>query len=71
VARSLAAEWNGRHPAAERIVALEIRFAQRNAVDPAAPVTEMLVGAWPDVDAAGSGNLERFLEAAGAGRAAD
>jgi hypothetical protein len=31
----------------------------------------MLVGAWPDVDAAGSGNLERFLEAAGAGRAAD
>lgn len=71
VARCLAAEWNGRHAAAERIVSLEIRYGQRNAVDPTAPVIEMLVGAWPDLDATGVGNLDRFLDAAGVGQPPD
>lgn len=66
VAAALAADWNSRHVAADRAVAVEIRFAQRNLADPAAPLQEMLVGSWPDRDPAGTGNLERFLEAAAA-----
>jgi hypothetical protein len=66
VAAALAADWNSRHAGADRAVAVEIRFAQRNLVDPEAPLQDMLVGAWPDRDVAGTGNLDRFLEAAAA-----
>jgi hypothetical protein len=66
VAAALAADWNSRHVDADRAVAVEIRFAQRNLADQAAPLQEMLVGAWPDRDTAGTGSLERFLEAAAA-----
>jgi hypothetical protein len=63
VAAALAHDWNARHAANEHVVTLEIRFAQRNLADPDAPLQEMLVGAWPDRDAGGSGGLDRFLEA--------
>ena len=66
VAAALAADWNSRHAGIDRAVTVEIRFAQRNLADPAAPLQEMLVGSWPDRDPAGTGNLERFLEAAAA-----
>lgn len=62
VAAALAREWNERHAAGERAVAVEIRFAQHNVADPQAPLLEMLVGCWPERDAAGSGNLDRLLE---------
>lgn len=68
VAAALARDWNARHGANEQVVTLEIRFAQRNLSDPDAPLQEMLVGAWPDRDAGGSGSLDRFLEADRAGR---
>lgn len=63
VAAALARDWNARHGADEQVVALEIRFAQRNLTEPDAPLQEMLVGAWPDRDSDGTGNLDRFLEA--------
>lgn len=68
VAAALARDWNSRHAANEQLVTLEIRFAQRNLTEPDAPLQEMLVGAWPDRDAGGSGNLDRFLEADRVGR---
>jgi hypothetical protein len=68
VAAALARDWNARHAANEQLVTLEIRFAQRNLAAPDAPLQEMLVGAWPDRDAGGVGNLDRFLEADRAGR---
>lgn len=68
VAAALARDWNARHGAAEQVVTLEIRFAQRNLADPDAPLQEMLVGAWPDRDAGGTGNLDRFLEGDRVGR---
>lgn len=66
VAAALAADWNSRHDDVDRAVAVEIRFAQRNLAEPGAPLQEMLVGAWPDRDTTGTGNLDRFLEAAAA-----
>jgi hypothetical protein len=63
VAAALARDWNARHGPDEQVVALEIRFALRNLAAPDGPLQEMLVGAWPDRDADGTGSLDRFLEA--------
>ena len=63
VAAALARDWNARHGPDEHVVALEIRFALRNLAAPDGPLQEMLVGAWPDRDADGTGSLDRFLEA--------
>jgi hypothetical protein len=63
VAAALARDWNARHDADAQVVSLEIRFAQRNLAASDAPLHDMLVGAWPDRDAAGTGNLDRLLDA--------
>ena len=66
VAAALARDWNLRHDGVDRVVSLEIRFAQHNLANPDAPLHELLVGSWPDRSGEGSGNLDRLLEAASA-----
>lgn len=62
VAAALVRDWNGRHPAGERVVRLELRCARlgRGAGDDT--LHDLLLAAWPPRDAAGSGGLKRLLD---------
>jgi hypothetical protein len=64
VAAALAREWNARHAGVDRVVTLELRFARRDLARSESAVGDMLVGSWPERTAEGTGNLDRFLQAA-------
>lgn len=65
VAAGLARHWNALHGPGEQVRTVEIRHA-RQRVGPADEIErEHLIASWPPRDAAGSGNLERLLEATG------
>lgn len=61
IAAALALDWNGRHGAAERLTALEIRAVRLGAFPEPETRHEMLLAAWPARDDSGSGNLHRWL----------
>jgi len=62
IARTLAEHWNARHPAAERVVAVEIRFARLGLTAADNTLHELLLAAWPPRNNDGRGNLERLLK---------
>ena len=62
IARAIAEGWNREHPAAERIIAFEIRAARQPTPADGSTEHEILLAAWPERDDRGRGNLERFLE---------
>lgn len=61
-AAAIARDWNGRHDASRRVVALEIRFGRQPVRGGDGTVEDVLVATWPARSPAGAGNLERFLE---------
>lgn len=62
VAAALARDWNRRHPSAEHVVRLEVRFARLGQTPEDDTLHDLLLAAWPPRDAAGAGNLERLIE---------
>jgi hypothetical protein len=70
-AAALARDWNARHPDAERVVSLELRYAQQPVHGSQQPLLEALIASWPPRSADGRGNLDRLLEAAAAGEPTD
>jgi len=63
-AAALADDWNRRVAADRQMTSLEIRFAvQPGGSGADAAVRDALVAAWPTRSPAGSGNLDRFLQA--------
>jgi len=62
---ALAEDWNRRHPATARVVAVELRFARRGRTADDDTLHELLLAAWPPRSPAGRGNLDRLLDAGG------
>ncbi len=62
-AAALARDWNGRHVPEQRVISLEIRFGYQVVTGGDGTVRDVLVASWPPRSAAGSGNLDRFLQA--------
>jgi uncharacterized membrane protein YphA (DoxX/SURF4 family) len=67
IARALATHWNQNHPPERQVRQLEICFTRLTATD--GPETtqpgirhELVVASWPPRNAAGAGNLDRWLE---------
>lgn len=61
IAAALVRDWNGRHGAADRLTALEIRAVRLGAFPAPETRHELLLAAWPARDDSGRGNLERWL----------
>ncbi len=62
VAESLVRDWNRRHPAAQQVVRLELRFARLGQTLADDTLHDLLLAAWPPRDAEGTGGLDRLLE---------
>jgi len=67
LAAALAEDWDRRHPATARVVALELRYARLGRTADDDTLHELLLAAWPRRTAGGAGNLDRLLEAAADG----
>lgn len=62
-AAALARDWNARHGPDRQVVSLEIRFAFQGVEGASGTLRDVLIASWPSRSPAGSGNLERFLQA--------
>lgn len=67
VAAGLARHWNANHGPNAQVTRVEIRQGRLATTGPDAFEREVLVASWPPRDAAGSGNLDKFLENVGSG----
>jgi hypothetical protein len=61
IAAGLARRWNSQHGPFAHVRTVEIRQARQRTDASATIERERLVASWPPRDAAGAGNLERFL----------
>jgi hypothetical protein len=71
VAAGLARHWNAAHGPDAQVNSVEIRHAWQRPDAADAIERERLIASWPPRDAAGKGNLDRFLDAAAGESAAD
>ncbi len=61
IAAAIAHDWNGRHGAADGLIALEIRAVRLGAFPAPETRHELLLATWPARDDSGGGNLDRWL----------
>jgi hypothetical protein len=63
VAAALARDWNARHGPREQLTSLEVRLARQSRTAGDDTLHDILLAAWPDRDAVGSGGLDRLIQA--------
>jgi hypothetical protein len=64
-AAALARDWNARHNGGRQLVALEIRIGIQTVRGGDGTIRDAIIASWPARNAAGAGNLERFLQSEG------